>query len=193
MGELSKVKIVYQHGRSKGKAFVEYLDQESANRAVLELNGKELEGRELIVEYQGQSLNTKSSSGYENNRQKTRHYDREDRGRRGYQNNDNYYRSRSGRHRRSQPSKVLFVGNLGFDTRETAIEEHFEPFGKIVDVRLAYSRDGVSKGFGYVEFKHVKDSEDALHSLSGQYLDGRALKLDFDHNHDQRGEDRRTR
>ena len=80
---------------------------------------------------------------------------------------------------------------MSFDTRETAIEEHFETYGKIVDVRLAYSRDGVSKGFGYVEFKYIKDSEDALQSLSGQHLDGRALKLDFDHDHDQRGEDRR--
>ena len=68
IGKLTKVKIVYQNGRSKGKAFVEYADQESANQAVAELNGKEFEGRELTVEYQGQSLNTKSFGGYESNR-----------------------------------------------------------------------------------------------------------------------------
>ena len=53
MGKLTKVKLVYHNSRSKGKAFIEYAEQESANAAVAQLNGKDLDGRELHVEYQG--------------------------------------------------------------------------------------------------------------------------------------------
>ena len=140
-----------------------------------QLNGKVLDGRELNVEYQGQSLNHNnySAQDHDHRRNKNRHDDREGRGRyrndrnERRHNDDNYYRSRSGKYARSQPSRVLFVGNLSFETQESAIENFFEAYGKIVDVRLAYSRDGASKGFGYVEFKYTKDSEDALNNLSG--------------------------
>lgn len=66
MGKLTKVKIVYQYGKSKGKAFIEYAEQEAANAAVAELNGKVLDGRELNVTYQG--LNNFGGNGYENDR-----------------------------------------------------------------------------------------------------------------------------
>lgn len=36
-------------GRSKGFAFVEYTDEKAANKAVEAMNGKELDGRTLVV------------------------------------------------------------------------------------------------------------------------------------------------
>ena len=34
IGQVIKCKIIYQNGRSKGKAFVEYLDAETASKAI---------------------------------------------------------------------------------------------------------------------------------------------------------------
>lgn len=36
-------------GRSKGFGFVEFMDEESAKKAIDEMNGKEIEGRKLVV------------------------------------------------------------------------------------------------------------------------------------------------
>lgn len=49
-----------------------------------------------------------------------------------------------------------------------------------MDIRIAYNRDGISKGFAYVEFKYLEDAADAHDNLNNSELDGRALKLDFD-------------
>ena len=43
-----------RNGRSKGKAFIEYKDEQSAKDAIEMFNGKELEGRPLNVEYVGE-------------------------------------------------------------------------------------------------------------------------------------------
>ena len=50
-GTVDSVKVVKDRetGRSKGFAFVEMSDDEDANRAIEELNEKELEGRKMVV------------------------------------------------------------------------------------------------------------------------------------------------
>lgn len=48
-GEIKKVKIVKDRGRPKGFGFVEMLDKEQAQKAIEEMNGKELAGRPLVV------------------------------------------------------------------------------------------------------------------------------------------------
>lgn len=161
------MKLIYHQGRSKGKAFVEYRDAESAKTAVLDLNGKELDGRELNVEYVGQK--PPQNFEYQDRRRPGRdHYDRDEergRARNGRFRFDDSDRSRSrrnGRHHNPRTSKVLFVGNLSYDTNEETIEQLFESKGKIIDIRIAYNRDGESKGFAYVEFKYLEDAEDAL-------------------------------
>ena len=50
-GEVSEVVIVKDKysGRSKGFGFITFADDESAKKAISEMNGKEVEGRELKV------------------------------------------------------------------------------------------------------------------------------------------------
>lgn len=50
-GEVSSAKIITDKfsGRSKGFGFVEMSDDEAAKKAVEELNGAELEGRNIVV------------------------------------------------------------------------------------------------------------------------------------------------
>lgn len=50
-GELTEVIVIIDNysGRSKGFGFVTFADEESAKKAVAELNGKELKGRAIKV------------------------------------------------------------------------------------------------------------------------------------------------
>ena len=50
-GTVDSVKVVKDRetGRSKGFAFVEMQDDEDAQRVIEELNGKEFQGRQLVV------------------------------------------------------------------------------------------------------------------------------------------------
>ena len=50
-GEVDSVKIINDRetGRSKGFGFVEMADDEAANKAIAELNGREVAGRNIVV------------------------------------------------------------------------------------------------------------------------------------------------
>jgi len=50
-GEVNSVKIINDRetGRSKGFGFVEMADDEAANKAIAELNGSEVAGRNIVV------------------------------------------------------------------------------------------------------------------------------------------------
>jgi RNA recognition motif-containing protein len=50
-GEVSDAFVVKDRntGRSRGFGFVTFADEEAADKAIAEMNGKELEGRELVV------------------------------------------------------------------------------------------------------------------------------------------------
>lgn len=50
-GEIAEIKLVLDREtqRSRGFAFVEYAEEESAQKAIEALHGQEIEGRELVV------------------------------------------------------------------------------------------------------------------------------------------------
>lgn len=50
-GEVSSVKIIKDREthRSKGYAFVEFADESAARKAIEELDGKDLQGRNMVV------------------------------------------------------------------------------------------------------------------------------------------------
>lgn len=65
------------------------------------------------------------------------------------------------------PSKILFVGNLDFETKDEDLNTHFAFAGKVVKVRLATFEDtGKCKGFGFVDFEDVESTKRALLGLS---------------------------
>lgn len=71
----------------------------------------------------------------------------------------------------SQPpvdSPRLYVGRLSHDVRTGDIEDLFQPYGRIVDVRLMGT-------FGFVELDSPRDAESAIKALHGQDLKGERL------------------
>lgn len=51
IGEVTSANVVTDRysGKSRGFGFVEYANEEDAKKAIKELNGKELDGREIVV------------------------------------------------------------------------------------------------------------------------------------------------
>lgn len=88
---------------------------------------------------------------------------------------------------KNPPSRILFVGNLSFDTSEDNLREHFGAFGDIVKVRMATFEDlGKCKGFAFIDYKDEEGPTTALKLKLAKKLINRPLRLEY-------GEDRSKR
>lgn len=88
---------------------------------------------------------------------------------------------------KNPPLRILFVGNLSFDTSESDLEEHFRHCGDIVKIRMATFEDsGKCKGFAFIDFKDESGPTAALKSKLAKQLINRPLRLEY-------GEDRSKR
>lgn len=77
-------------------------------------------------------------------------------------------------------SKVLFVGNVGFNVNERMIQDVFASKGFLGSVRLAHDSDtGKHAGFGYIHFPSSHSAMAAMDALQGVHIDGHAINLEF--------------
>jgi cold-inducible RNA-binding protein len=73
-------------------------------------------------------------------------------------------------------AKVLFVGNLPFQTTESDIHTLFSTVGAVTSASLITHRDtGRSKGFAFVEMGSDEEAEKAIETLNGHELEGRKI------------------
>src|SRR5262245_47722687 len=78
-----------------------------------------------------------------------------------------------------QMNNRLYVGNLAFSTTEETIRAAFAQFGEVTEVKLMLDREtGESRGFSFVTMADPQAAAKALAQMSGQMLDGRALRVD---------------
>lgn len=88
---------------------------------------------------------------------------------------------------KNPPSRILFVGNLAFDTKEETLEQHFQHCGEIIRIRMATFEDsGNCKGFAFIDFRDADGATAALKDKSCRKMAGRVLRMEF-------GEDRSKR
>jgi RNA recognition motif-containing protein len=74
--------------------------------------------------------------------------------------------------------KNIFVGNLDFSATESSVRSLFEPYGTVERVNVVTDRDtGRSRGFAFVEMSDSAEADQAINSLNGANLDGRALNV----------------
>ena len=72
----------------------------------------------------------------------------------------------------------LYVGNLSFETTENDLQDAFERFGSVTDVKVMMDHGtGRSRGFGFVEMSSKSEGEAAISGLNGKEIDGRELKV----------------
>lgn len=74
--------------------------------------------------------------------------------------------------------KKLYVGNLPFNTTETAVQEIFQQAGTVESAKIIMDRaTGRSKGFGFVEMSSDEEAQQAIEKFNGYQVDGRSIKV----------------
>ncbi|HQE92734.1 MAG TPA: RNA-binding protein [Anaerolineae bacterium] len=87
--------------------------------------------------------------------------------------------------------KKIYVGNMSYDTTESALRELFATHGEVVSVNVVTDREtGRPRGFAFVEMATDAAANAAIAALDGQSLDGRTLKVNEARPLAPRGEDR---
>ena len=75
-------------------------------------------------------------------------------------------------------SLKLYVGNLSFDTTVQDLEKMFGESGTVESTNIIEDRDtGRSRGFGFVEMSSKEEAQNAISTLNGKEIDGRALTV----------------
>src|SRR5215831_17720932 len=74
--------------------------------------------------------------------------------------------------------KRIYVGNLSYDTTDSALEQLFAQYGTVESAQVVMDRDtGRSKGFGFVEMKTDQEAQAAIAGLNGAQSGGRSLTV----------------
>ncbi|CAH9103808.1 unnamed protein product [Cuscuta europaea] len=72
----------------------------------------------------------------------------------------------------------LFVGNLSWTVTSEILSAAFEKHGNVVGARVLYDgQTGRSRGYGFVSYETQEEMENALSSMNGAELEGRALRV----------------
>ncbi|KAL3825827.1 hypothetical protein ACJIZ3_021856 [Penstemon smallii] len=69
----------------------------------------------------------------------------------------------------------LYMKNLDTDVSEEVLKDKFSPYGKIVSLVISKDENGVSKGFGFVNFESPNDAKQAVEALNGSQLGSKVL------------------
>ncbi|XP_062894311.1 RNA-binding protein 7 [Mobula hypostoma] len=76
-------------------------------------------------------------------------------------------------------NRTLFIGNLDAKVTEELLFELFLQAGPLVTVKIPKDKDGKSKQFAFVHFKHEESVHYGKDLLNGIPLFGRAIKIQF--------------
>ncbi|EPX74883.1 mRNA export shuttling protein [Schizosaccharomyces octosporus yFS286] len=163
-GEITSLSLVKdQADKPRGFGFVNFSSHESAERAVEELNDKEINGKKLYV-----------------GRAQKKH-EREDELRRRYEQikmeKMNKYQGVN-----------LFVKNLQDEVDDERLKNEFSAFGTITSAKVMTDEQGKSKGFGFVCYTTPEEANKAVTEMNQRMLAGKPLYVALA----QRKEVRRT-
>lgn len=64
----------------------------------------------------------------------------------------------------------LYMKNLDLDITEATLQEKFSSFGKIVSLGITKDNNGMSRGFGFVNYENPDDAKRALEAMNGTQL-----------------------
>ncbi|OBT95061.2 hypothetical protein VE01_07336 [Pseudogymnoascus verrucosus] len=78
-----------------------------------------------------------------------------------------------------QPTNSVYVGNLLFEVTPQDLEREFAAYGEIVSSRIAQDPRGLSKGFGYIEFKDIESARNAIDQRNQTIFEGRRLIVNY--------------
>ena len=72
----------------------------------------------------------------------------------------------------------IFVGNLAFSVTNDELDSAFGAHGAVESATVLTDREtGRSRGFGFVEMPSNSEAEDAIRTMNGTELNGRAITV----------------
>merc|ERR1711976_558896 len=149
-------------GKTKGFGFVSFEDSESAEKAVEELNGQEINGKMLYV---GRAQKKAERQAELKKKFEQLKLDRL-----------NKYQGVN-----------LYVKNLDDTIDDERLRKEFAPHGTITSAKVM-SENGVSKGFGFVCFSSPEEATKAVTEMNGRIVGSKPLYVALA----QRKEDRKA-
>ena len=157
-GKISNVEVKCRADRrSKGWAVVTFASLDAAQEAVDSLDGKDVDGRAIRVEFQ-RGPSKKTNKGGRRHKKTTKKP------------------SKGGD---SKPNKNIFVGNLPWDVSSEDLKDMFEGLSPI-SAEIKQGFDGRSRGYGIVSFGSIEQATKAITAVNGTDVDGRAVVARFD-------------
>ncbi|MDP2267614.1 MAG: RNA-binding protein [Deltaproteobacteria bacterium] len=70
----------------------------------------------------------------------------------------------------------IYVGNLPYSTDEEGLRQMFSQYGEVASTSVIIDRaTGRSRGFGFVEMPNDDEAREAIETMHGAELAGRAL------------------
>lgn len=75
-------------------------------------------------------------------------------------------------------SMKLYVGSLAYSVTDQELNDFFATEGKVLSAIVIKDKfSGRSKGFGFVEMEDAEEAQNAMKSLNGKELNGRAIMV----------------
>ncbi|KAI1811270.1 RNA-binding domain-containing protein [Poronia punctata] len=72
----------------------------------------------------------------------------------------------------------IFVANMSYDVTEEHLREAFSKYGEIQHIKVVKNPEGLSKGFGFVEFASPEEAKQAAAEANDSYWHGRQIRVD---------------
>ncbi|KAM5247750.1 polyadenylate-binding protein 4 isoform 2-T2 [Ctenodactylus gundi] len=149
-GKTLSVKVMRDpSGKSKGFGFVSYEKHEDANKAVEEMNGKEIAGKVIFVGRAQKKVERQAELKRKFEQLKQERISR-------YQGVN------------------LYIKNLDDTIDDEKLRKEFSPFGSITSAKVMLE-DGRSKGFGFVCFSSPEEATKAVTEMNGRIVGSKPL------------------
>ncbi|XP_062185605.1 uncharacterized protein LOC133889151 [Phragmites australis] len=149
-GQVTSAKVARDHatGLSKGYGFVKYSDPHDAAHAVIQLNGRLVEGRKIEVAVSGIPLRPSSSfvESHANNRTI-----------------------------KEIDMSNLYVCNIPSSMNTNKLVELFLPFGKITHARVVAKTNNSSTAYGFIKFDDSQSAAEAVALMNGALIEGETI------------------
>ncbi|EGD73953.1 hypothetical protein PTSG_05647 [Salpingoeca rosetta] len=149
------------NGRSKGCGIVVFGDVETANRAIAEMSGRELDGRQIMVREDREAHRFPRRSARPPAPM--------------HRPSTNYTATFSG-----EMGSTVYVGGLPYSMTWQHLKDLMRKAGPVEHVEVMYDGNGMSKGCGLVRFATAEDAQNAIRMFNEQPLDGRNLLVRVD-------------
>jgi multiple RNA-binding domain-containing protein 1 len=135
---------------SMGFGFVEFRTKSQAEAAIAAMNGRRLDGHELLVQTSQKATDLAEERRKEDTMKKLN----------------------------AARTKIV-IKNLPFEATKKDVRALFSAYGQLRTVRMPRKFDNSARGFAFAEFLTSKEAESAIEALSNTHLLGRRLVLDF--------------